>query len=462
MCESRSGLPDERRGIPSMRAVIACLALAGLPTWAQEPLTLAGALRQAGVASLQSDNARLSQAAAREDSAQVKALYLPEFAFMGGFRALDERPGLLSQPMHLGAITVPSQIIPMEDKDSWRYKASLQYLVWDFGKRSRALSASRAKEEAVSFAGRGEILRAQSETASRYLALLNIKAQKRVVAQRRETLERHLQDVKALFEHGMVARNDLLRTEVALRTVGDVDHALDQGYASALEALKVGMGLPGTSVVALPEEIVGPPRLPWDETACRAKAIDGNPLVRAQKARVKALKDQGVLKRRDFLPNVVAEASHTYAQNSYMAHEHENAITLGLSWKVFDGGIRSAKVRQSDFETDRARRELLEAERQAESAAAAALRAYRQSLSEMDTSRENVKAAEENLRIVSDQYKEGLVRNTDVLDAESVLAESRSALAERRHRAYSQQVFLLVALGEDMPAFYETTTALEK
>jgi len=136
-------------------------------------------------------------------------------------------------------------------------------------------------------------------------------------------------------------------------------------------------------------------------------------------------------------------------------------VSLGLSWKVFDGGLRSAKVRQSDSETERARRELLEAQRLAESGVAAALRAFRQSLREMESSAENVKAAQENLRIVGDQYREGLLRTTDVLDAEAVLAESRTALAERRYRAYSQQAALLAALGEDLPAFYESTKSLE-
>lgn len=445
-----------------MKTLLVILTLAVLPAMAAEPLTLAKALRQAGMASLQADGARMALAGAREDSAQVKALYLPEFRFTGGYRALDQRPELLSQPMHLGPITVPSQVFPIEDKDSWRYKASLQYLVWDFGKRESALSANRAKEQAVGFSGHAEICKGQGETASRYLALLNLKAQKRVVAQRQEALTNHLKVVKALFENGVVARNDVLRTEVALRSVQDINHALDQAYASHLEALNVTMGQPGTAELELPQELAGPPRLTWDEAMCRTKAGEANDLVRAQRAKLKALEHQNSFRRKDFLPEVVAEASHTYAQNSFMSHNHENALFLGVSWKVFDGGIRSAKVRQSDVETERARRDLLEVQRLAESGAAASLRAFHQALREVETSRENVTSAEENLRIVGDQYKEGLVRNTDVLDAESVLAESRSALAERRYRAFGQQVALLAALGEDLPAFYESANVQEK
>ena len=70
-------------------------------------------------------------------------------------------------------------------------------------------------------------------------------------------------------------------------------------------------------------------------------------------------------------------------------------------------------------------------------------------------------SAEENLRIVQSQYQEGLVRNTDVLDAEAVLADSRSVHAERRYRAYVHQAALLVVLGEDLPAFYDRISPLE-
>jgi outer membrane protein TolC len=432
------------------------LALVVAASLGAEPLTLAKALRLAGGASLAADSARLSDAAAREDSAQIKALYLPEFSFSGGFRALDNRPELLSQPMHLGPITVPSQVFPVEDKNSWRYKASLQYLVWDFGKRESALSASLAKEEGVSLSGSAETRKAQSEVANRYLELLNIKAQKRVAAQRHEALAAHLKNAEALFEHGVVARNDVLRTEVALRSVEDLERSLDQAYQTQLEALNVAMGQPGITSQELPEDLQGPPSLPWDEAACRGKAEAGNERVRAAQARVKALGQQAAFRRKDYLPNVVAELSHTYAQNSFVSHERENAAFLGLSWKIFDGGIRGAKVRQADIDTDRARRDLLEAQRQAGNAAVGARRAFDQSLREVKTAQTNVSAAEENLRIVSDQYREGLVRNADVLDAEAILAESRSAFADKRFRAFGQQAALLAILGEDLPTFYES------
>jgi len=438
------------------------LLVAGASLLATEPLTLARALRQAKATSLRAELAGLDRLEAVEDVRQTKAFYYPDLQLLGGYRVLDERPALLSQPMHLGPFTVPSQAFPIEDTTSWRFKVSAQYLLWDFGKRASAVAAQDLKAQAVASQGTAEVQKAQREAAARYLALLDLQAQKRVVAQRRSALEAHRNMVKALFEQGVVARNDLLRTEVALRKVDDAERALERARLSALEALNVAMGLPGTTPQELPEELVDPPALPWDEATCRTKANTANDIVKAAEAKLRALERQARFRRLDHLPNVVMEASHSYAQNPYLLHNHENALFVGLSWKIFDGGVRSSKVRQADAEILRAQRELQEARRGAEAAASAALRAWEQALQEVATARVNVEAALENLRIVSDQYREGLVRNADVLDAEAVLAESRSALAERRYRAYVHQVELLTLLGEDVPAFYERLENLTK
>mgnify|MGYP001227058331 CR=1 FL=1 len=444
------------------------MALAAIPLGA-EPLSLSEALRRAEMASFRADNARLERAKALEETGQVKSLYLPEVNFQGGHLNLDERPELrfgpvAIGPLNLGGMTIgPLNLGPMgtptADKDSWRYKLSVDYLLYDFGKREKALSATRAKEEAIGLKGGEEIKQAQAEVAARYVALLNVKAQRQVLFQRRKSLEDHLKTVQDLYQNGVVARNDLLRTEVALRGIGDVERALDSAEAAATEALNVAMGQEATTPLELPDGLEAPPALPWDETSCRTRAAQGNEGVKALKAKTKALQKQVELKRGDYTPNVVAEAAHSYEQNSWSLHPHENALYIGLSWKVFDGA-RSSKVRHASAELEQGKRETLEAERQAGNAAVAAYRDVQVALQEVQTAEANVRASEENLRIVEDQYKEGLAKSTDALDAEAVLADSRFSLAAKRYRAYARQAALLATLGEDLPAFYSHVTTI--
>lgn len=423
-------------------------------------LSLSGAMRQAARTSLSADTARMEGVKARESTAQVRSLFLPELQFEGGHLSLENQPQLRTAPMVFNGLNLGTMVNPLGDTSSWRYKVSVDYLLYDFGKRSKALEASRSQGEAVGRRDAGELRRTQAEVAGRYVALLNLKAQRRVLVQRRKALEEHLKNVRDLFLQGVVTRNDLLRTEVALRSLGDAERALDSTETDAREALNVTMGLEPGAPLEVPEALDAPPALAWSAAECRARATASNEGVLALRAKVKALQDQAALRRRDYAPNVVAQAFHSYEQNSYAPNPNETGLYLGVSWKVFDGA-RASKVRQADSERDLGLREVQEAERQVGNAAAAAYRDYQVALQEWNTSSANVTSAEENLRIVEDQYREGLAPCGDALDAEALLADSRFGLAARRYRAFTQQARLLAVMGEDLPAFYETLNPKE-
>jgi len=436
----------------------ALLVCGALP--AQDALSLPMALRRAGASSLQADLAGLSRREAQGDREEVKASFLPELQLMGGHLNLDQDPALRTEPFSmgpfpvLGTIMVPSMEQYVAQKSSWRYQLTASYLVYDFGKRASALSAAKAKETAVDLRGKDAVSRAQAEAAGRYLGVVNLLARRIVVDQRRQALQDHLKDARALFDQGVVARNDLLRTEVALRAVDDAGRSLDNALVSARENLNVVLGLAPAVPQTLPDTLPVPPPLPWDEAQVRAKAPEANGGVKALEAKVKAAQGQVDFRKRDYAPNVVAQLGHSYEENKFLAHPDQTSLYLGLSWKLFDGGARSARISRSRAEEDTARRELVEARRQAENAAARAYRDYKEALAEMDTAKADVEAALENLRIVSDQYQQAYAKSSDVLDAETVLAESRFSLSDRLCRAYTIQAGLLALLGEDLEAFY--------
>ena len=445
------------RSLPPLLALSAFLALP-----AQDLLTLPVALREAEKASLQADSAAFALAAAQDETAQVRSLYLPVLTAAGGHVSLDHTRELRTSAMTLGpfpvlgTVDVPSSTTGVAQASSWQYKVGVQYLLWDFGRRGKMLAAAKAKEEATTASGKADVQKLEAEVTARYMALLDAKARKQVLAQRRTALQDHLKTVRDMLNQGLVARNDYLRTEVALRGVEDADGAVDAAYANALEALNTSLGREPGRAVELPLALGAPPDIPWDEAAIRTRAVEHNASVEALKAKVKALDEATELDRKDSYPAVVAEAAHTYEENRYLVHPHENSLTIGMTWKVLDGGARAAKVRESATAAAQARRELLEARRTVEASAVSALRNFRQSLREAGTAKANVVSSEENLRIVEDQYREGMVRSTDALDAEAVLAESRSALASKQYQAYAQQAALLALLGEDLAGFYET------
>ena len=131
-----------RRRFPALLACLLALPLAG------GPLGLSEALRQAGTRSAPADLARLALGAARQDVETARSTYLPELHLAGGYKQMDERPTLLSPPVHLLGKDLGRLESPTEDKASWRWKLSVQYLVYDFGKRASAVSAARLRADA--------------------------------------------------------------------------------------------------------------------------------------------------------------------------------------------------------------------------------------------------------------------------------------------------------------------------
>jgi outer membrane protein TolC len=443
------------RRAPFLTGLAVLLALA--PLGAQTPLTLSAALRQAATGSVQADLAGFADLGAAQDGREIQASFLPEILLTGGHLNLDRDAALLTPAFQLGPFAVPALENPVAQKSSWRYRLTADYLLYDFGKRGNALAASRARSRAVSFQGRQAVRKAQAEAAARYLAVLNVRARQVVVAQRRQALQDHLKDARALFEQGVVARNDLLRAEMALRGIDDAGAALGNRLASALEGLNVALGLAPGSAQSLPAALGPPPALPWDEAQVRQRALQANEDLKALRAKVEAFEAQVRFRQRDAGPNLVAQVGHSYEENRFLVHPQQTTLYLGLSWKLFDGGARAAKVSRAQAETDSGRRELLEASRLAESAAASARRGFQEAVQEMATAASNVAAASENLRIIGDQYQQGYAKGADVLDAESLLAESRFALVDRHCNAYTQQAALLAILGEDLAAFYDAT-----
>jgi outer membrane protein len=263
-----------------------------------------------------------------------------------------------------------------------------------------------------------------------------------------------MREVKDLFDQGLVARNDLLSTEVRLRSVQDQAGRVDNDEAVAVQALNRLMGRSPGEPLVLPGELPSPPPLPATLEELTKRAVEGNKQILALRARLKAEQDAVGVRKADSYPMLIAQASHTYQQNQYLLYPNANVLFLGLNWQAYDGGVRQANVREAEIAVARTQQEIADLLRQFETRVDRAYRDYLQALREAATAETNVKASEENLRIVEDQYKAGLAKSTDVLDAESVLAESRFALVNQHYNAYLKQGALLAVADEDLPTFY--------
>ena len=407
-------------------------------------LTLSAALRAVVSGSHAADVARLEVAQAREGTRAVRSSELPSIGLTGGFIDRDSEIVAVFGPF----------VAPLGGDTYWQYQASARYLLWDGGVRTASIEAARATEGVAQEAGAASVIQAEIEGLDAYLQAMGVRARRRAIARRIAAVTSHLSEVQNLFAQGMVARNDLLETQVRLRQVQDQDLAAGDDEAAAVRRLARLMGRNPSVQLVLPEALQPPPPLRWAEAQLLQMALEHSPEIRVLEAKLKAAERRAELARRDGMPQVFAQLSHTYEENPYLLYPNANVAFVGLDWSIFDGGARAAKRRRAGLASATVRRDLQEAKRRVSNQIDTAYRAFRRALREAQTAKKNVAAAAENLRIEEDQYKAGMVRTTDVLDAEALLAASRFELIARHMSAYARQGRLLALAGRDLAAFY--------
>ena len=410
----------------------------------QAELSLAETLREIAARSTAAVTAGLDLDAAKENTRRAQASYYPSVSLSAGHFNRDDPVVAI-----FGDFAVPTT-----EKNFFTGELDVTELIWDGGRRSSAVKGSRSAEDATAMQGQADVRAAQLEGMGAYLGILVSKAQRRVVAQREASLQDHLREVKDLFDQGVVARNDLLATEVRLRSVQDQAGRVDNDEAVAVQALNRLMGRSPGDPLVLPGELPSPPPLTANPEDLRKRAAEGNKQLLALRSRLAAEQDAVGVRKADSYPIFIAQASHTYQQNQYLLYPNANFLFLGVNWLAYDGGARKAGVREAEIAVARTAQEITDLQRQLEIRVDRAYRDYQQALREAATAETNVNASVENLRIVEDQYRAGLAKSTDVLDAESTLAESRFNLVNQHYNAYLKQGALLTVAGEDLPTFY--------
>lgn len=422
-----------------------------LPAWSSlgaagpaTPLTIVEVLRLAATGSGVAGVAEAELAAAEAAVDRAGASRLPTVDLSAQYSMCDNPVEAQAGPL----------TFPTAEQASGQYTVEAREVLWDGGRRGRTIAAARAGAEATRLVGRTSVQRAQLDAVEAYLGALELAGADAVLAERRTAVRSHLAVVRDLFDHGLVARNDLLETEVRVREIEDQLAAVADGRALAAQDLNRRLGREPLAALALPDSLPEAPALKRSREELAAAAAERNPGLLAATARLQAHEAARDLARSGGQPSVFVGATHGYIENEFLVHQMFNAVVAGLRWNLFDGGARSAEVRQSAARVAAAAREQVEAARSAEMALDGAWRRWEQARREVKTAGANVDAARENLRLVEDQYGAGLARSGDVLDAEALLAQSRHDVVRRHYAAYRAQTELLIVAGTDAAEFY--------
>ena len=241
-----------------------------------------------------------------------------------------------------------------------------------------------------------------------------------------ERLEKYLQDVQVQYRVGVVAKVDVLRSEVSLAQARQSLIEARNAYNLAMSNLNNIIGLPLTTNL----EIKGD--LTYEKyeqllATCEDTALRQRPEIFQYTDAVKSAQEAITIARAGYLPTVTATAQAAWYNDQFPGGQNYNwTIYLTTNWNILDSGLTAGNLKKA-VETHKKAQEQL---RQTVDSVRLDVRSTYLSLQSFDqsiqTSKASVGLAEEDYRIKVIRYRAGVGTNLDVLDAQVALTTAKN------------------------------------
>ena len=225
------------------------------------------------------------------------------------------------------------------------------------------------------------------------------------------------------YDQGLLQKADLLEVKVRVTEVSDQLKTAESNVKNASDYLSYLMN-EGGDVVYEPSEELIPENLAETTEGSLVDRAD----IKAMDLVSEAYKANMRADNMTFLPRLNAFASYEmYDDQIFQADAKGYIIGASLSWDVFKGSQRFAKVGKSKTSYEKAKQEYEQYVAKSTMELQRTKRMVADAKSRLETSKLAMEQSEESLRIRTNRFKEGLEKTTDLLGAEATYAEKQLA-----------------------------------
>lgn len=245
----------------------------------------------------------------------------------------------------------------------------------------------------------------------------------------KETVDRlaeHLKNTQAQFAVGVVAKADVLRSEVELV---DAQQALTQAqntYNVNVATLNNIIGLPTATQLNLSQGLEYKPNT-YQLDNCVTYAMANRPEIHQAEASVNMAKAAQQQANAGSLPQISLGASNEWSDTNFVGKKRDNwAIGVTLNQNIWDYGVNAAKVREAKANVVRAQESYRQISDDVRLAVRSSYLSMREAEKRIKTTEVAVAQAEEDYRIAQLRYSAGVGTNTDVMDASVALTTAKN------------------------------------
>lgn len=432
-----------------------CVLALGRHAWAENAvLTLEEALSLA-----RSDNPVLKAADQRVEQArarfrQAEANRLPEIAASLLYQETGQTP--FYSVYNDTTLTTPLGVAQAGFQQTWKAALTFTHVLYSGGAIEQGAASRRLALEAV----RAERLRTGQAVFNgvrqSYYLLQRVRAKHEVAVDALALAEEHLRQVKAIYRSGIVAKNEVLRVQVAVDDAGLNLIRAKNSVDVAWRTLERTVGVPLRERWKLPEPLsesaeFAMPEIPEEQALLNRpelKALSFSE--RSARAMARAAVGEGS-------PRILLQGeSYVVDEEFFPELQDDWKVTAIVEWKLYDGGRSRAKAAEARAAAEELLWRIEDMKREIALDVSKAKLDLNSAHQRVGLSSSQVASAEEDYRMALRRYTAQVGTNIDVLDARVALQNARTQQVDAVYDVLGARSDMLFAMGA------ETLVVLEK
>lgn len=263
-------------------------------------------------------------------------------------------------------------------------------------------------------------------------------------------LEDHLKNVQAQYDVGVVAKVDVLRSQVELANAKQTLIQAENSYQVAEANMNKIVGLPMDTNLKLDNLLV---YNAYDKNMddCLAYAAEHRPELMQAKYGVDAAKGALIVARSGHMPQVAATASQAWSDTNWPGDENGKwAVGVGVEMNVFDTGVTLSKIHGAEADLKKAEETYRDTVNAVNLDVRSNYLGLREAEKRISTTKLAVEQADEDYRIAQLRYMSGVGTNTDVLDAQVALTQAKTNYTKALYDYNTSKTALETSIGVPM------------
>lgn len=367
-------------------------------------------------ASIKLASEKIKEANAAEN--QALSYFLPKIYSSSSYTRLDEESEMSIPGM-------PSMIL--SDDEIYDYNLNLVQPIFHGGlipayKLQREnLKATQYSFEAV----QNDLI---VEVKKAYFGILETGKIKEVAEEAVEQVNAHLNVIEAYSREGMVPEVEVLRAKVALANAKhnliDADNAVELAKSVFNSLLDRNL-----SEEVVLEDILYFEDYNFELNSAVSRAINSRPEIKEMESRVKISRSGTSIARSSFFPQVSLIGNWDKVKGAALPVDEwkeswSAIVSVGLD--IWDWGENFNEVRKANAQLEQMKSNFTLLQNSIELEVRQAYFSLLSAKEKIEVQKDAVKEAEKNFRDTSLRFKEGISTNTDVLDAQVLLSQTKT------------------------------------